>query len=298
MHPGDEIVAIDGVPVRRYAEERVVPFVSSSTPQDRNVRTFGYQLLLGDAAPPLALTLRGAAGKERREEVARSGYTDIKRPERFAMRMLPGGVAYFALDHLESSAAVKAFEAALPSIMGAKALIIDVRANGGGSSNIGWDVLSYLSAAPIAEPPQYVRADDPYTRAQGRGIVGWAPARSFGGVPEARKRAQVFGGKVAVLTGPKSFSAAEDFVLAFKSLKRGITVGEATGGSTGQPLFMQLPGGGTARICIKRDLTPDGRDFVGEGLFPDLPVAPTVDALRAGRDPVLEGALAALQDGA
>jgi hypothetical protein len=36
---GDEIVSIDGIEVRRYAEERVAPYVSSSTSQDRAVRT-------------------------------------------------------------------------------------------------------------------------------------------------------------------------------------------------------------------------------------------------------------------
>ncbi len=296
VRPGDEITAIDGVPVLRYAEERVTPFVSASTPQDRSMRSFSYQLLQGDAAAPIRLTLRDAQGTERQAEVARTGYTDVKRPERFAFRMLPGGVAYFALDHLENADAVKAFDKVFPEILKAKALVIDVRANGGGSSNFGWDVLSYLGVASVPAMPQYKRVDDPYARAQGAYTVMWAPAREFGGVPALRKRPQVFGGKVAVLTGAKTFSAAEDFVLAFKSVKRGVVVGGPTGGSTGQPLFMTLPGGGTARICIKRDLTPEGRDFIGEGIAPDLPASPGVDALRAGRDPVLERALAALRD--
>jgi hypothetical protein len=38
LHVGEEIVAIDDVPVEQYAEERVAPFVSASTPQDRAVR--------------------------------------------------------------------------------------------------------------------------------------------------------------------------------------------------------------------------------------------------------------------
>jgi hypothetical protein len=50
IHAGDEIVEIDGVPVRRYAEERVRPFASSSTPQDLDVRMYSYQLLGGDKA--------------------------------------------------------------------------------------------------------------------------------------------------------------------------------------------------------------------------------------------------------
>jgi C-terminal processing protease CtpA/Prc len=101
---------------------------------------------------------------------------------------------------------------------------------------------------------------------------------------------------VALLVGPRTFSAAEDFAMAFDVMKRGILVGEATAGSTGQPLVFDLPGGGTARICVKRDSYPDGREFVGKGIQPTIVVAPTVADLRAGRDPVLERAVAALQE--
>ena len=100
---------------------------------------------------------------------------------------------------------------------------------------------------------------------------------------------------VLVLTSAATFSAAEDFAVAFDSMQRGTMVGEPTGGSTGQPLFIKLPGGGTARICTKQDAYPDGRAFVGVGVQPQHIVKPTVDGLRAGRDEVLEAALATLQ---
>jgi C-terminal processing protease CtpA/Prc len=76
---------------------------------------------------------------------------------------------------------------------------------------------------------------------------------------------------------------------------RGKIAGEPTGGSTGQPLFFKLPGGGMARVCTKRDSYPDGRDFVGKGVQPQIIVHPTVSDVRAGRDPVLEAALRELR---
>jgi C-terminal processing protease CtpA/Prc len=291
---GEEIVAIDGMPVKRYAEERIAPFVSSSTPQDRSLRMFSYQLLMGDARAPVKLTLVDAAGKARQEAVPRSGYDDVTRVAAFAFRMLPADVAYFALDNFESDAGVNAFVKALPAILKAKALIIDVRRNGGGSTKYGWEVLSYLTSTPIASPPQYVRADDPVFRAEEPGVVKWAPVAKFEDGLFVHPHPQLFAGKVAVLTGPRTFSAGEDFIVAFNALKRGVTVGEVTGGSTGQPLSMPLPGGGMARICVKRDLTLDGRDFVGTGLVPDIAASQTIDGVRSGRDVVLERALLAL----
>lgn len=87
---GDEIVAIDGVPVEQYAEDRVAPFVSSSTPQDRLLRTYSYQLLAGELAEPLRLILRDATGREREETVARGETQDLRTDEQFGFRMLEG----------------------------------------------------------------------------------------------------------------------------------------------------------------------------------------------------------------
>ncbi len=74
-------------------------------------------------------------------------------------------------------------------------------------------------------------------------------------------------------------------------MKRGLIVGEATGGSTGQPLVFKLPGGGSARICVKRDTYPDGHAFVGKGIPPGIEVKITVADIRAGKDPVFERAV-------
>jgi C-terminal processing protease CtpA/Prc len=94
-----------------------------------------------------------------------------------------------------------------------------------------------------------------------------------------------------VLTSARTFSAAEDFCAVFDYMKRGTIMGEPTGGSTGQPLLFGLPGGGRARVCIKRDAYPDGKEFVGFGIKPTMTISPTLADVRAGRDTVLEGAL-------
>jgi C-terminal processing protease CtpA/Prc len=100
---------------------------------------------------------------------------------------------------------------------------------------------------------------------------------------------------VRVLTSAATYSAAEDFAVAFDLMGGGAIVGETTGGSTGQPLQISLPGGGRARICTKADTYPDGRVWVGVGIEPGLKVSPTVAELRQGKDTVLEAALASLK---
>ena len=97
-----------------------------------------------------------------------------------------------------------------------------------------------------------------------------------------------------VLIGRKTASAAEDFLVMADGIDHVRYMGEPTFGSTGQPLMMDLPGGGSARISTKRDFFPDGRDFIGLGVQPDIEVRPTVEAFLSGKDEVLEKALAAL----
>lgn len=174
-------------------------------------------------------------------------------------------------------------------------LVIDVRGNGGGSTAFGNQILAYLTRSPIPHAMSLRRDNDAGFRQGDMSPIVWTPPFDF--PSGAVAHADVFTGKVAVLTGPRTFSAGEDFVLAFDALHRGITVGEATGGSTGQPLMFRLPGGGTARICAKLDLLPDGTPFVGRGLKPDIEAHASVQSIRSGADPVLDRALQALGGG-
>jgi C-terminal processing protease CtpA/Prc len=49
-----------------------------------------------------------------------------------------------------------------------------------------------------------------------------------------------------------------------------------------------------ARVCTKRDMYPDGTEWNGKGIQPAILVKPTVADVQAGRDTVLDAALAHL----
>ena len=100
---------------------------------------------------------------------------------------------------------------------------------------------------------------------------------------------------VIVLISARTFSAAEDFVVAYSLMKRGKLVGQTTGGSTGQPLSFDLPGGGMARVCSKDDYFPDGRKFVGIGIAPDIYIGKTINDLYNNTDAALNKALELLR---
>jgi C-terminal processing protease CtpA/Prc len=230
---------------------------------------------------------------DRTVSIMRGGYTDVTNSPAFQFKMLPGEIAYLTIDHFESNAGVKAFEAALPQIMSSRGLILDFRRNGGGSTNYGLEILSYLTNRPIPTALSMIRGETGLDRTRREKSVVWTPVNGTT-VPYQNPRSQHFDGPVTVLAGPQTFSAGEDFLVSFSVLKRGPIVGEATGGSTGQPMQFGLPGGGRARICVKRDSFPDGSPFVGRGIQPTVVARSTVEDVRQRRDVVLEAGIAAL----
>ena len=286
--PGLEIVQVDGMPVRDYADRYVRPYQSGSTPQNVDIQTYGYQLLRGPKDRPVAITFRDSKGKEFSRVLPRSGYSKLAPVESVIIKYLPGNVAYVQLNEFESDRGFKRFVAAFDTLAAANALILDVRQNGGGDSGNGWNILSYLTDKPFRTGSYRSRLYSPVRRARGENVL-FEPVDT--GNTWSANREKLFSKPVAVLISGMTFSAAEDFTVAFAAMKRGKLIGEPTGGSTGQPLAFSLPGSIMARVCTKRDAFPDGTEWVGKGIQPDILVRPTVADVQAGRDPVLDAAL-------
>lgn len=285
--PGLEVLRVDGLPVREYAERFVQPYQAGSTPQNVEVATYVYNLLRGPKDKPVDVEFRDTSGKTFRRLLARSGYSKLTPVKPVDFKILPGNIAYLQVSEFETNAGFKRFEAAFDSIATANALILDVRQNGGGNSDNGWNILACLTDQPFKTGKYFSRKYSPLARARGEGVV----LETIGESWWSANGKKVYTKPVVVLTSGMTFSAAEDFALAFDVMQRGKLIGEPTGGSTGQPLSFALPGGIMARVCTKRDTYPDGTEWVGKGIQPNLLVKPTAADLLVGRDTVLEATL-------
>ncbi len=287
---GDVLLEIDGEDIRHYAEREIAPYQSSSTLQDLQVRTFDYALLTGRAGSQFHVTVKNAKGKQEQRVLTRLTLQDQSKLKKngASFKMRPDGIAVLTIDEFGDSEGAKALLTNLPLVNSSRGLVIDVRANGGGSTPV--DLLQMLAREPIRGPMMRTRSYSAADRARGV-LPGWTDAAPFEVPADPAHHVDV---PVAVLTSARTFSAAEDFVALFNAMHRGITVGEATAGSTGQPLFFQLPGGGSARICTRNDRAPDGAVFEGIGLRPAIPVSNTIESIRQGKDRVLERAAGAL----
>lgn len=292
------MVEIDGLPVRRYAEQNVIPYIFASTEQDLMLKAYEQFLLAGPAGRPVELALKDAGGRLLRKSFQRLSYDErAKRaaaaaapPPAVTVKLLPGNIAHVVVSTFATPRAAEQFEAAFPQFAGADALVVDVRGNNGGDNGVAYKILGMLTDKPFKGSQWYTRDYRPVWRARGQ------PEELYGALAldKPPHGTSHYARPVVVLTSARTFSAAEDFLVAFRNMKRGLVVGEPTGGSTGQPLMLRLPGGGYLNICAKHDSYADGREFIGLGVQPDRLVRPTVADFLAGRDTVLQAALGEL----
>jgi carboxyl-terminal processing protease len=294
--PGLEIVEVgDSVPVRTYFQDQVLRYNSRGTKQADEAINL-YDLLTGPKGSTVALKVRDLDGTVRRvtltrDSADRSGQRFLCRLLRWYMvepilesRMLPNGILYVKIANFDKEELPGEFEKLIDTLdlASTKGMIIDVRYNPGGDSSIAEGVTSCLIDHPIAtfvsRVPHYVAAN----RAWGIQPVWTEIKREI--TPRAGKR---FPGPIAILTGPATYSSAEDFIVSLHAAKRVTLVGERTAGSTGNPLRVPLPGGGNFRVVTVRCVYPDGREFVGTGIQPDIEVHPTQQDIHDGYDRIL-----------
>jgi C-terminal processing protease CtpA/Prc len=286
---GLEILKIDGVPVREYAEKNRLPYIASNSPQHVAVKLYSYGLLAGPPDRPVDVEFRSRDGHVFEKLLTRRPYPDQTKLPTVELRKLAENIVYVAINTFNSEEAQTEFEKHLPEIRASSGLILDVRENDGGSGVIAYNLIGYLTEKDFATTAWKSRQYVATLRAWGH-PGGWYEAKPS---TWAGKPAELYSKPVVMLIGPRSLSATDVFAETFQRLRRGRLVGEPTGGSTGDPLEFALPGGGSARVSTSTDV---GAGLVGRGVQPDILVLRTVRDFLAGHDSALEAGIAALRE--
>jgi carboxyl-terminal processing protease len=113
-------------------------------------------------------------------------------------------------------------------------------------------------------------------------------------VPTLGAGRNAFAGPLAVLVGPRTASGAEAIAATIEESGRGITIGQRTAGALTGAARFSLPDGGELSVAEFDIRTPGDHRLEGVGFTPRYVVDPGFAALRAGRDPAVERALAEL----
>lgn len=188
------------------------------------------------------------------------------------------------------AAGLAALEAALDDIFSdraLRALVIDVRINGGGADPYGLAIASRLATIEYLAYTKEARAD-PVDRNK------WTPGDASVVRPSTRPG---FRGPAVELIGPLTISAGETFTQALMGRVPAIPrIGENTQGVFSDVLGRRLPNGWRFGLPNEVFRTPQGTTFDGPGIPPDTAVRVFADVdVAAGRDPGLAKALEMLR---
>jgi tricorn protease len=259
--PGEVVVSIDGTPVH--------PGMDLT------------RVLNGPLARDIRVQVRGADGKEREVTIRPISYTLarsllyekwIRDNRRAVDQASKGTLGYLHISGMNMPS-FRRFEEELYSVgSGKDGLLIDVRENGGGST------ADHLLTA-LTQPVHAITV----------------PRGGGPGYPNDRKVYATWNKPIVVLCNQNSFSNAEIFSHAIKTLKRGQLVGVPTAGgviSTGGTSIMDL---GFLRLPFRGwFLLGDGEDMELNGAVPHHVLWPEPGQLPQGKDVQLEKAVEVL----
>jgi C-terminal processing protease CtpA/Prc len=276
---GDEIVAIDGQPIAPVvaAHEAVV----SGSPQWRRAVAMTW-LGLGPLEAKLALRLR-RADRTFDVTVARIDRDDLAEPDGHPpIDRLGDGVYYVDLSRVSSDDVT----AVIGKLASAPGVVFDVR----GAPSTGEEVLAHLLTryddAQWLAVPHRIRPDSP-TRPAAWVREGW----------ELSPLAPHIAGRVAFVGGPFSKSYAESILGLAAYYHLGEIVGAPTAGANGNIAEIAAPTGCRAVFTGRKVTRPDGSQFHQLGVLPTISARRTIAGITAGRDEVLERALAYVRTG-
>ena len=185
-------------------------------------------------------------------------------------RKLDGGVLYLRFpgfgDDTYMTPVYQAIDDAKPA-----GIIIDLRWNGGGMMV----QLQKFAGALLGEGKFLA---DTKNRSESAAMVATAYPKPYAG-------------PIVVLIGPGSGSASEIFAAAVQDQKRGKLIGRLSAGGVLQAFQFPLPDAGFVSLPVSNVWRAGGKRIEGVGVEPDTWILPTLEDVRAGRDPVLEQAL-------
>lgn len=298
---GTELVAINDMPVIEYGNKYVVPYIPSSTPQWSNTYPFNStNLTKGYRGVPVKLTFKNGDGKTFEIKDERQSQWGIVSPDMsIKFDSLPGNIGLLRIPSFQSrNFNVQAFgDIFEQKIVPTDGLIIDIRDNTGGNSQVGQIIMMLLATDTIPqaswETPKYEAAYASWGKKWERETVASDSIVPFcishpDDMPKYDK-------PIILLVNGSTFSAAEDFAVLFKNAKRGKLVGTPTGGSTGNPIMFDLGYGYYGRICTRHEKLADGTEFIGVGIQPDVVVEET-ESVIFGNDNVIEHALKLIKE--
>lgn len=275
---GDEIVSVDGVTTEARMAS-IAECIVVSTPAGRN-RVIGGLILSGAPGSVARIVVRGADGRTRELTATRPAKPAVATQRiEDPIRILDGNIGYADLEQLQ----VPQVDPMFTRFNQTAAIIFDMRGYPRGTA---WSIAPRINtkkatAAALFQRPLLARGS---TFERLTFVQDLPPTTDW-----------VYDRPTVMLIDERAISQSEHTGLFFKAANGTTFVGSPTTGANGDVTSTTLPGGLRVTFTGHDVRWPDGRQLQRVGLVPDVPVTPTIAGIRAGRDEVLEAALAFLK---
>ena len=274
LKPGDIVVAIDGVPTALAIARRVA--LDSGSPQWARHLAI-EELLDGRPGRDALLTVQTPSGREKvalaYSKPDDAGAVGVRKPEPVA-EVAPG-IMYVDIDRVTQSG----FDAHIAGLAKARGIIFDLR----GYPRMSPEFLRHLTDKPIRSGHfvslSFDRPDRP----------GKAAADGQWTIEPLTPR---FTKNVVFITNESAISYSESILSVIAGNHLADIVGAPSAGANGNITFFDLPGGYRISWTGMRVTNLDGSKHYLVGIRPTVPVVPTLDGVRKGRDELLDRAKA------
>ena len=194
-------------------------------------------------------------------------------------------IGYIAVSGWDDREIPDQFGNALEEMRKTRGLIIDVRANGGGSELLAGNVAArFVERDFIYAFSQFRDGPDhsDLTKKHPRKVQPRGPWR--------------YDRPVTLLIGRKCMSSTESFIAMMSGAKNVTTMGDRTRGSSGNPKVVDLPLEMKAGVPRWIDYLPDGSVLDEKGIRPQIQFDPRPGAFSGDRDDLLSEAVARLRE--
>ncbi len=274
---GDEIIAVDGIPIKQLRES-IAQYIGASTNASLQ-RDISERVLSGKLNTSVKInfihngnhTTLTLPRKDR-------AYDLYKLKEGTVFKKINDKIGYVDFGRLQ----VTQIDSMFNELKKTNAIILDDRSYPNGTV---WTLVNYLTdkTVTIAKGTTMI-ADSPDTATITMQDQLW----QIPVTPQPLK----YTGRIIILVNETTQSQAEYSCMVLQAAYKKVTiVGSQTAGADGDVTGIKIPGGITTAFSGHGIHYPDGRATQGIGIVPNIKISPTIKGIKEGKDEVLERAI-------